>query len=155
LFRGARTVQTISDPLIRSREASDRSMAVARAATRAAPARRFLYLLIADGSDGHTLHYIDTWPLFAAGASPHPHVPPPMAMRPDPLPPPAARFDCRVRPPVLAPRPRRREDRRRRQAPPHRHLRDAHGDRASRAPGPEVRHVKWYGSVWAEAGGRL
>nr|TKV90887.1 hypothetical protein SEVIR_9G058250v2 [Setaria viridis] len=44
-------------------------MAVARAPTRAAPARRFLYLLIADGNDGHTLHNI--------GTSPHPHGPPP------------------------------------------------------------------------------
>ncbi|CAL5086752.1 unnamed protein product [Urochloa decumbens] len=90
--------------------------------------RRFLYLLIADGKDGHTLHNIDTRPLFAPGvALPQGVAHPPAAAR--------GALRLRVRPPVPAPRPRRVEDRRRRQAPPHRHLQDAHGDRAHRARG--------------------
>jgi hypothetical protein len=121
------------------------------AAARAAPARRFLYLLIAGGSDGHTLHYIDTRPLFEAGASPQ-GPPPPEAMRPDPLPPPAARFD-RAHGHQFLPL-----------GPGVENIVSVGSNRRTvifetgtgtvRA-GPEVHHLKWYGSVWAEAGGRL
>jgi uncharacterized protein YbjT (DUF2867 family) len=127
-------------------------MAVAaRAAARAAPARRFLYLLIAGGNDGHTLHYIDTRPLFEAGASPQ-GPPPPEALRPDPLPPPAARFD-RAHGHQFLPL-----------GPGVENIVSVGSNRRTvifetgtgtvRA-GPEVHHLKWYGSVWAEAGGRL
>jgi hypothetical protein len=35
--------------------------------TGAAPIRRFIYLIVSGGNDSHTLHRIDTSPLFAAG----------------------------------------------------------------------------------------
>jgi hypothetical protein len=119
-----------------------------------APARRFLYLLIADGNDGHTLRNIDTWPLFAAGASPYPHgLPPaPEEMPPDPLPPAAVRFGCAHGHQFL---PLGRDvekivavDRNRRT------VIFETGAGTVRA-GPEVHYLKWYGSAWAEAGGRL
>jgi hypothetical protein len=40
----------------------------AQPSTRGAPTRRFIYLIMDGGNDIHTLHRIDTSPLFAAGA---------------------------------------------------------------------------------------
>nr|CAB3492912.1 unnamed protein product [Digitaria exilis] len=58
------------------------------------PIRRFLYLLIDDHHGAHTLRKIDTAPFFAAGVcAAHQGSVSPAAMRPTPLPPPAARFE--------------------------------------------------------------
>nr|CAB3492904.1 unnamed protein product [Digitaria exilis] len=65
------------------------------ATSSATPIRRFLYLLIDDHHGAHTLRKIDTAPFFAAGvcAAAHQGSVSPAAMRPTPLPPPAARFE--------------------------------------------------------------
>nr|CAB3497892.1 unnamed protein product [Digitaria exilis] len=66
-----------------------------RLASSATPLRRFLYLLIDDHHGAHTLRKIDTAPFFAAGvcSAAHQGSVSPAAMRPTPLPPPAASFD--------------------------------------------------------------
>ncbi|CAL4944816.1 unnamed protein product [Urochloa decumbens] len=122
--------------------------------------RRFLHLLIPDGNDGHTLHNIDTRPLFAAAAGaaacPHPQGPgpalPPKSMHHFPLPRPALRFDYAHGHQFL---PLGRDVSRIVAVDRNRHTVIYDTGTATVRAGPDVRHVKWYGSAWAEAGGRL